>query len=470
MKIKSISLITLLFGGLFLASCTEDTGSLGVIDQNEHVQTSTGFYHVYTNSVRLDSVQATSLYSYLGEITDPETNTNVVGSFATQYNVMEDYHFPDRSLMKKIGPDGYPVVDSCEVRLFYQDWYGNGYNPMKLAMYPLSRKNIMEEDSTYFSNQDLFSQFVDPGTEPLIRKVFTAIDPVSDVEKDRSIFLSLPDSVGNNILRSYYQHPEHFSSSYSFIRNVHPGYYFTTTAGEGTMLKIYTGSLKLFYTFGDAKKDTTYVGFTTFGATPEVIQSSTFRQNALDELVAVDDCTYLKTPAGICTEATLPVDEIFSGEHQKDSVSRASLTLTRYNKAQTPDQLDIPQTLLMVQKNIAQEFFNKHKLVDGQTSDYARFDRQYNTYTFQNLSRMMTYLHFNKQKTMDELGITSEQYNELNPEWNHVLLIPVNLAINEATNVVTSITHDLGMGSCRLIGGSHNPIQLQVYYTRFLKK
>lgn len=54
----------------------------------------------------------------------------------------------------------------------------------------------------------------------------------------------------------------------------------------------------------------------------------------MKELVDKDNCTYIKTPAGIYTEATLPVDEIYEA-HQNDTLNAATLSFTRFNEKTT---------------------------------------------------------------------------------------------------------------------------------------
>ena len=71
----------------FLVSCTENTGNIGIPPANETLESSVAVWDVYTKSVKLDSIKAHSVSSYLGSIYDPETNGRLTGNFIPQFDV-----------------------------------------------------------------------------------------------------------------------------------------------------------------------------------------------------------------------------------------------------------------------------------------------------------------------------------------------------------------------------------------------
>lgn len=101
------------------------------------------------------------------------------------------------------------------------------------------------------------------------------------------------------------------------------------------------------------KKDTTVNVVTTFAGTEEVIQSTRISNDnaAIDKMVEEgnkNDITYIKSPAGIFTELTIPVDEILNG-HENDTINSARISLTRINNTKHEKyNLDIPTTLLLI--------------------------------------------------------------------------------------------------------------------------
>ena len=122
-----------------------------------------------------------------------------------------------------------------------------------------------------------------------------------------------------------------------------PRLLFQTDGRDGTMVKMRVGAMNLYFRYKDAEKDTVYVGMSRFAATPEVLQNTYVENDGLAELIEHDtQCTYLKTPAGVFTEITLPVNEIYQG-HLNDSISQAQFSLYRYNAANQESAFEFPR-------------------------------------------------------------------------------------------------------------------------------
>ena len=62
-------------------------------------------------------------------------------------------------------------------------------------------------------------------------------------------------------------------------------------------------------------------------------------------------------------------------------------------------------------------------------------------------------------------GLTSEQYNAANPDWNRVVLVPVVTALN-SSNILTSVLHDFSLCSARSVGGTKAQT-IQVIYSTY---
>jgi hypothetical protein len=473
-------LVAILLLPILFASCTESTSSIGIFPETDGIANSYALHNVYTQSILLDSVLYKSTYNYLGSIKDPETNAEIKANFAAQFHTFENYRFPNRNLLFPDCQNTHseePVeCDSIELRLFYNGYYGDPNNPMKVEIYPLSFNKIIEEDSIYYVNTNL-EDYVDPGTEPIATKVFTAIDySVSEDIRENdnytnNIRIVLPKEYGNKLLNVYYEHPEYYKNSYTFIRNVCPGFYFKIKSGTGTMVNVEVSTLNLYFTYYDANEpDSAYASICRFAATPEVIQSTQFTNGNLQQLVDNNNCTYLKSPAGIATEMTLPINEIYAG-HETDSISKAQLTLTRYNNSTDNDYtLKIPQNVVMIKKDDLISFFKNKKLPDGQTSYVTTFDETFNTYTFDNLGRLITYCHYEKLAGMEKTGLSADEWEKANPNWNKMVIVPVNVVSTTDSYGYTtyaSITHDMSMCSTMLVGGPNNPIKMQILYSRF---
>lgn len=449
-----------------LTACSEETGVLGITGEEDVLTSMTKTFGATTRSVPMGRVIADNTNAYLGCVTDPETGDTITATCAAQFYCLEDYQMPPKELLQSNeNADGISVqqwCDSCEVRLYLKDVYGEKNNPMKLEVFMLDSNpdNMFNEDSVYYTDTDLM-KFVPANSKPIAERVFTPRDymlseaELNDSKHTDNIVIPMPESLGQKIMDAYYQNPEYFANSYRFINNVFPGLLFRISNGEGTMLTTQVGVMNLFYDYTLAEKPDTIVnGLTRFAATPEIIQSSSFTNSNLDELINDDSFTCLKTPAGIATEMTLPIEEIFE-EHTGDSISLANITLMRYNKEQTDYQLGCPSKILMVRKKDAESFFANHKVADGKTSFLASFNASSNTYFFSNIARLISYCYEERKNQ-----------TEVDEDWNKVLLIPVTTTSNTNGNV-TSVTNEMALTSVRLQGGANDRIPIQVVYTRY---
>lgn len=481
---------------LGFAACDDNTSDLGIYPETDGITNSIDIYEVATQSLKMDSVVANSSTNYLGCINDPETGIDISADFAAQFYSLEGYQFPAKSLM--VGEDAYGVTkrgivkcDSCEVRLYFDSYYGDADTPMKLEVYELSSdsKRIMSEDSVYYTDIDL-TRFLPDGATPIVSRVFTPKDfnletaALENSSYNQNIRIMLPASFGQKIMDKYYENPDlNFADAYHFIRNVFPGFYFKTSGGKGTMIFVSVGTINLYYRTGDVYyEDSTYSAMTRFAATPEVIQSTHFDNEDMSSLLADNTCTYLKTPAGICTEMTLPIDQIFGGKHAVDSVSMATISLTRYNKDQNGHQLGTPKELLMVRKKDMYRFFLEHRVADGRTSYTTSFNSTDNTYTFTNICRLISYCKHEKLEAMQkankerkEAGLAAytesewdTQWQTQNPDWDKVVIIPVVTSSN-TSGIQVSVTHDLAFNSIRLIGGN-TKLKMQVIYSKYYQE
>jgi len=167
-------------------------------------------------------------------------------------------------------------------------------------------------------------------------------------------------------------------------------------------------------------------------------------------------CTYLKTPAGIFTEVTLPVDDILNG-HENDSISLAQIIFTKYNPETESTIIKEPTTILMMPKDSLYTFFEKKSIYDSKTSFAASSSSTVNTYTFNNISSLITTMKSNKGKS---------------DNWNKAVLVPVTIKYNTSstTSTITGVSNNMSLTSAKLIGGSANPqspIKILINYARF---
>ena len=449
-------------------SCDDATTGIGdsTIAAGDSIPAGAATYNVYTRSILADSVYARTSTAYLGKYTDPHFG-EFSADFIAQFNCTDDFEFPD----------SIQEITGLQLRMMYVNYFGDASNAMRMQVDTLNKVIPEKELNTFYTSIDP-TQYYDDNSKPVARKAFAATGPsvndstfVSGYDNNYNPIYStyywqdvkLSTSLGQHMYNKYKEDKNNYKNAQNFINNVLKGVYVHCTHGDGTILYIDDIQLRLSFTYlieskSTGKKDSLVHGATLFAATKEVIQANRFQNSdRLKELITETEHTYLKTPAGIYTEATLPIDEI-AERHLRDTLNAATITFTRYNeKSDTKFPMGIPQYLLMIRKKDIHDFFEKNETFDGLTSYLATYSgsgESANTYAFTNIAPLITTCMNEKKKGKQD------------KDWDKVVLIPVKPETDSSDNII-GVKSNLDMESTRLIGGENNPIKLQVLYTTF---
>jgi hypothetical protein len=230
--------------------------------------------------------------------------------------------------------------------------------------------------------------------------------------------------------------------------------------------------MRVFYHYKN-EKDSVINGYIGMASTPEVLQTTRIinDKEALQSLVRKDNCTYLKTPAGIFTEVTFPVDEI-KATHANDSLLSVGVTFQRINSGieNSPYVFEAPDYLLMIPRDSLYTFFEKGQTINSTSSYYTILDSK-NQYVFSNIGNMITYLADKKKEGL----VGDSDWVAKHPAWNKIVLVPVTLttATNTTTSAggIASVANEMALTSTRLQGGPNGEkIELQVIYAKFHDK
>lgn len=498
MKVKYlwVALLALTFYG-----CDESTGSLGLgmfpeSDQNMNGRDTT--FQVITKSILSDSVYAKTNVGYVGKFTDRK---NLFGSyecsFLAQLYCPEGITFP--TVYDPVtNPKGIMAGDSTyttELVLYYKSYFGDSLSACRMSIYQLE-ENLEQKYYTDINPSKYYKE-----DSLLARKAYTAVDlSLSDSVRNSSDFypnvrFTSPKlkKLGDKILKANREHPEWFAKPDAFINNLFKGIYAKSDYGDGTILYVDQINLNIVFlchntdSLGNIvhKKDGTdslYYTTRTFATTREVIQSNQIKNNSkeLEKCVKEENHTYLKTPAGIFTQAELPFNAI-AEKLSNDSLSAVKLTFTNYNQ-EIKDMFSMkaPSHILLVRKQEMHTFFEENKLADNITSFIATQNSfGVNQYVFPNLTRLVnTCLNEKtqaKKKAGDNWTAEEEKKWEEENDWNKVVIIPVTIQYdNSSNNNLISIQHDLQPSYVKLVGGNPEKggslLDLKVTYVNFTGK
>lgn len=450
-------------------ACDDNTGTLGnsVTPPADSINVSTHTFYAESHSLGVDSVLGKTDKVLLGRFTDSLTNSMFEADFMAQLNCMEGGNlFPKKGTLKG------DTAARTELKLYFRSFFGDSTATMKVEVYELLE--TLKEGEKYYTNIEP-KLYCDLSLPPVASAYFTPIDYTLDDEEElendehyANVNIPLPNSIGNRIISEYYRDSCLFDNATSFIENICKGYYVTCTQGEGAI--IYVDQVALNVYFDNKSNDSTYV--TQFVGSPEVLQTNRFTTNYTDDLLDEDNAkayTYLKTPAGIFTEVTLPVDDIAELVEDGDSINSAKIIFSCLNETEEVlYDFGVPQKLLMVRKYdlLRKEsgddvdlvsFFEKNKLVDNITSFYSTFDSNYNRYVYGNIAKLMVCCNNERLQWMEENGKSEEDYAAMFPDWNKVVLVPVT-TITDSNGSVVNFRHDFSLNSTRLVGGTDSVV------------
>ena len=531
-KYALIVLLAITFWG-----CDDNTAGLGLgmfpgSDQNINGKLST--FDVTTESVHAGEIYAMTNVGYVGKFTDETFGTYQAG-FLAELNCPEGMTFPGvydgtaldankKATRVMVGDDNEDNKDvtfirddnnkiignihTIELYLWYSSYFGDSLTACRLSVYELS-ENLDTEHAYYTNiNPENYYDHADPNSL-LGTKAYTAVDlSVKDSIRNLSTYVpsvhvSFRDEAAKEIGKEIIKKANELGVNLDNkeFRKIFKGIYVKSDYGDGTVLYINQAQMNVVYkcyavdTITGVKlqkkvaengvyKDSTYYGYRTFATTREVIQANQLENDkaAIQNCINKSEWTYLKSPAGIFTQLTLPVSQI-AEKLQGDTLNAVKLGIPIYNE--TSDKkfgMSTPKNVLLIRKKYKDSFFKGNQLSDGITSSlFTPTTTSFTQYTFNNITQMindclgdgerekaekslpMTLEIINSLGEKEEKVVTTIEEWEEYSDWNKFILIPVlvttdssssNSYYGSSSNVI-SIQHDLKPGYARLKGGTN---------------
>ena len=468
-----------------LYSCDDETTGIGqFVADADMIPAKADSYTIETESYLLDSVYSRSSTAYLGKFTDEDYGT-FSSDFLVQINCPENFILPDR----------IEEIKTAKLGLYYTSYFGDSLASIRVQIDPLTK--AIKDDGTnkalYYSNLDP-TEYYDKNATPLAIKDYSAYDrtiPDSVRNEDGyypNVAIDLGDGFCKNFLEKYNYtetvngktiHP-YFKDSESFINNVLKGFYVHTISGEGSILYISDIYLHLtiaYWTKTSEDKDTLVHTVVPMSSTKEVFMSTRFKNSGMKELVSDPKCTYLKTPAGLCTEVTLPIEEMYQA-HKNDTLNSISVSFQKLkDQSNNPYKMGTPSNLLMVRKGEMKDFFENNKVYDNKTTFIATYSSTTNSYDFSKLNRLISYIFSEIRPEIEKGEAEWNKWKSEHQDYNKLLLVPVTTESDSQGNII-GVENDLNVNSAMLMGGKDlnnssdesQRIRMSIIYTNPVQK
>lgn len=419
MKIKPL-LIGLGLGITILSGCSDDLNLVGSTIQpgGDKMPVYVDTFQMQATTLLMDSVYARTTSGLLGEFYDPLYG-NVKSDYICQFYCPSDFKF------KKEPINGQ--IDSVDFKIIYYSgsWVGDSLTPMRAQIYQVDKQ--LERD--FYTNFDP-SDYCDMQNS-LGMQTYTAHGAVPDsVRNDDdyvpTVTIRMPREFGQKFYDETINNPGTFSSQENFNK-FFPGLYVTNTYGSGNILQISYSSISIYYKYnlkGSQNQDSTAYASETFNVTKEVLQLNRFKNTDLTPLLQPDDSiAYLKTPAGVYTQLTIPAKDI--AEKIGDRIiNNIPLTIKALPQENWQWALTAPANLLLLPKDSLATFFVNNKIEDSKTAFRAEYSSSNRSYNFDNISNLM------------------QEHIKNNPEKDMVLLlVPVDRVVGQSQNYYGQTTY-----------------------------
>ena len=466
---------------LFLISCDEDTSGLGstLTPQGDVINVKNDSCFATSRTIKAaDSLIIMTSQCNLGRFTEELSGAKFEASYMTQLNCMENLTLADS--VYGIGDHDFPqwFIDTigdqkpyyANLIIYYTGFFGDPTNPVKIEVFPLDK--MLDPNTRYYPDMDP-AEFCDLQAEPLASITVSGANMQnSDSLRSLSgympsITIPLPDSIAKNVLESYFD-PErrhYFDDSRSFMENLYKGFYIRCSQGDGSLFYINRTILAVNFKFiglDDDDEPTYESRMAEFQGNSEVLQLNCLKWTGLDDELADNSCTWIRSPFGVLTEITLPIDEMRTDEYVLNSAQLRISTAVTPSSQYKPS---VPSILLLIRKDKMEEFFAKNHTADKTESFIATYSSKYGTYTYENIAAMVEKIYSDREEWIEENGGNNASYEQACPDWNKVVLIPVKANLDARSSAI-SYGVDIRMHQVKLIGGS-TPIKIKTIRTKF---
>ena len=471
---------------LFLISCDDDTSSLGgsLTPKDDVISVINDSCFATSQTIKsADSLIIMTSQCNLGRFTEEQSGSTIYAGYLTQIGCKEnltisdtiygisDYEFP-QWFIDEVG-DKKPYY--ANLKLYYSYYFGDSTNTIKIEVFPLDR--MIDTNTRYYPDVDP-SLFCNTDAKPLASYTASGWNmQESDSIRGNDDYyqcltIPLPDTLAKRIL-SAYVNPDtrhYFADSKSFMQNILKGFYVRCVQGDGTVFYIERTVLEVNFKYigpDTNGKSVLKSLMAEFYGNSEVLQMNSFKWTGLDNQLADNSFTWIRSPFGLLTEITLPVDEM------RDDNYVLNAAQLRLSSAVTPSSRFKPSTptyLMLIRKDKMQEFFAKNNTSDNIESFVAIYSTKYGTYTYENIAAMVEKMYNDRATWLKENGKSLQDgglaaYEKERPDWNKVVLIPVTANL-DARNTIINYSLDINMHQVKLIGGQ-NSIKIKTIRSKF---
>ena len=424
-------------------------------------------------------------------------------------------------------------IDSMTIRIYYESYYGDSLTPMQVSIYSLNPDVDFESlpETDFYSNNDFSGMYSQDNL--LGSKAYTAANrelsdslrslsgymhyievKLDDVYKDQFLRIATQAAIARDTLNPRRtQFTDIFADQSTLRSQWLSGVCVKPTFGDGSLIKVYYTAIYLFYSSyhrytidgtilrnaaddGDSTYISNHVKY--IAVTPDVIQMTglDYNDSRKAERLSYTDTAYITSPQGYYATIEMPVGKIIgtmmSDEARKDS-SYFLNAANFYLKAYKPKGYELSSTpaptLLMVQEDSVNTYFEEGMLPNSVTSCYATYtcdsvpNDNYNDpsqgvyyYGFGNINSVIMGLAANQGWSKDKIQSVEDWEKLLRANGKltadqtiddytvRMALLPVDVTTNSTYGTLLSVSNYILPTIVRLWNGNESQ-KIQMIYT-----
>lgn len=352
MKIKTLLSTLIVALAVIFASCDDNLNVIGnnIQPDSDGISLAADTINVTATTYSFNNrIYARTTKGVVGEYTDPilgKVKSDYLCEFRSGYPV-EGKAFDDRIFS----------VDSVQVNVLFVNHSGESEAVMGITAY--------EVDKKFLDGNDLYTD-IDPEEYCTKEKVYAkgmfSIKKSSNGEANIAS-MDADTTKGWDIYNAWKNND--LKDSETFKKNVLKGLYITNTFGSGTLIEVAYTTLDVYYRINAGKKvhentDSIVSRMFRLNVTQEVVQMNRV-QNTID-IEALqgqrDTRTFMKSPAGVCTQINIPIKDIVNRMGNKKNINSASLKLLGFTEAETElGEIRKPSYVLFMHKDSVDSYF-----------------------------------------------------------------------------------------------------------------
>ncbi len=392
----------------FIVSCDDDIDTIGSGIQPDQDDIFMDVDQVYLTAETVDlgdNVYLRTNKALVGMLDDPilgKTKADFMAEFSSYHTTF------------KVGHDGKATVDSVFFTMIYENGAisGDSLSPMGITLYELDK----ELDANFYTNVDV-TKYTSKQTilgqrlflHSQLRKV---VDGTTHYGKQLDI--DVDKRFGEKLYTAWTKDKTVLDDPQK-LKKVLPGIYVTNEFNNKALIDIYdTNSyvnLRVYYSYLGKKKneptvDSTFTDIILLQLNGNALQLNSVVDTPNPDLLKTyspedkEARTYLKTPAGVVTQITIPLEEIRKKAKEKTGTDKYTINSSVFKfVGMTEAEKDLkiakrPSNLLFINKDSLENFFLNSKTIDGVSSllmmrnawTESNVTKTDNTYRFVNLA------------------------------------------------------------------------------------